>query len=469
MSEKKRVFTVLVIDGGGVRGVIPAKILQELEERTGKPTAELFDMIAVTSTGSLIGAGLASPNKKNSKKPKFSAKDVVNLYKEKVRDIFPDIKFRNLKHLVPGTDGYYDVENFEQILKDVYGDIKLGESLTNLIITAVDIKSNRPIWIENIHNRQDKDGWCNMNICDAVRASCTAPSLFQTKYFYTSPNPHTPETKERYVFLDGGLFAGTLPRYAYTKAKQIAPPDAEIILLHLGTLNKETGFSPEEFNNASPLEMLKETLGLMTNMTLKATLKDLQTDMGDRLISLDGPMHEYEPEITIEPRLDDADPENMEALEKYADKMIKDKHRELERLEKILKYKIYADKRYSASKKSLSKLVKLLREQKNPKELNILYTKIAEYSSDTEQENLSSEDKKLFDIVQKLSDTDQAKLERVYITMKEKRAYQNKSSTKLAKSLKSIFMPWTRKKKAVNDNKNTKNIKKKNDKRPPKR
>jgi patatin-like phospholipase/acyl hydrolase len=51
--------TVLSIDGGGVRGIIPLACLVRLERLHGAPCREQFDLIAGTSTGAVIAAGLA--------------------------------------------------------------------------------------------------------------------------------------------------------------------------------------------------------------------------------------------------------------------------------------------------------------------------------------------------------------------------------------------------------------------------
>ena len=52
---------ILAIDGGGIRGVIPAYILQELERSLGRAVYQSFDIVAGTSTGGIISLGLTSP------------------------------------------------------------------------------------------------------------------------------------------------------------------------------------------------------------------------------------------------------------------------------------------------------------------------------------------------------------------------------------------------------------------------
>ncbi|MFS7918613.1 putative patatin-like phospholipase domain, Acyl transferase/acyl hydrolase/lysophospholipase [Helianthus anomalus] len=86
-------ITVLSIDGGGVRGLIPAVILEfleaKLQEIDGKDAriADYFDIIAGTSTGGLITAMLTAPNDK--RRPLFSAQDIKEFYLKTCPKIFP--------------------------------------------------------------------------------------------------------------------------------------------------------------------------------------------------------------------------------------------------------------------------------------------------------------------------------------------------------------------------------------------
>ena len=86
--------TILSIDGGGIKGIIPALILAEIEQRSKKPISELFDLIAGTSTGGIITLGLTKPNLDG--KPEYQAADLVKLYENDGPKIFYQSLFRKI-------------------------------------------------------------------------------------------------------------------------------------------------------------------------------------------------------------------------------------------------------------------------------------------------------------------------------------------------------------------------------------
>jgi uncharacterized protein len=82
---------ILAIDGGGIRGIIPAYILQQIETTLGKPCYQLFDMIGGTSTGGIIAAALTTPNPANpttSETIPFAAAEVLKMYRHHGGQIF---------------------------------------------------------------------------------------------------------------------------------------------------------------------------------------------------------------------------------------------------------------------------------------------------------------------------------------------------------------------------------------------
>src|SRR5579883_398279 len=97
---------ILSIDGGGIRGIIPASTLIALEQQTGKPVRECFDFLAGTSTGALIAAALAAG---------LPATQILDIYTQRAHEIFtPGKVLADPKRLV---DGYmYDPANIRKVL-----------------------------------------------------------------------------------------------------------------------------------------------------------------------------------------------------------------------------------------------------------------------------------------------------------------------------------------------------------------
>ena len=76
----------LSIDGGGIRGIIPATILMQLEAETGRHIFELFDVIVGTSTGGILA--LAATRAQADGRPQPMG-DIRSLYLDRGQNIFP--------------------------------------------------------------------------------------------------------------------------------------------------------------------------------------------------------------------------------------------------------------------------------------------------------------------------------------------------------------------------------------------
>nr|XP_023927500.1 patatin-like protein 2 isoform X3 [Quercus suber]XP_023927501.1 patatin-like protein 2 isoform X3 [Quercus suber] len=141
-------ITVLSIDGGGIRGVIPGTILSFLESELQKldgedaRIADYFDVISGTSTGGLVTAMLAAPDENN--RPVFAAKDIKDFYLNQCPRIFLLNSCPVLPHLTkiikalagPKYDGKY----LHKLVKEKLGHTKLEKTLTNVVIPTFDIK-----------------------------------------------------------------------------------------------------------------------------------------------------------------------------------------------------------------------------------------------------------------------------------------------------------------------------------------
>ncbi|XP_022641614.1 patatin-like protein 2 [Vigna radiata var. radiata] len=91
--------SILSIDGGGIKGIIPATVLDYLDKalKAKDPTtslADYFDVISGTSTGGLMTLMLAAPNSSHSRQPLFTPSEVVQFYKKNGPEIFRRYKYK---------------------------------------------------------------------------------------------------------------------------------------------------------------------------------------------------------------------------------------------------------------------------------------------------------------------------------------------------------------------------------------
>ena len=137
---------ILSVDGGGIRGIIPAIILAEIEKRARKPISQIFDLMAGTSTGGIVVAGLCKKNDQG--KPQYSANDLVELYQKYGPYIFKSSFFRR-SILSWFNCAQYPYKNIESVLEKYFGDDILKNTLSKVLITSYDIHNNCPFFFKS--------------------------------------------------------------------------------------------------------------------------------------------------------------------------------------------------------------------------------------------------------------------------------------------------------------------------------
>ncbi|KAL3500311.1 hypothetical protein ACH5RR_039404 [Cinchona calisaya] len=157
-------ITILSIDGGGVRGIIPATILgfleSQLQELDGEDAriAHYFDVIAGTSTGGLITAMLTAPDDKN--RPLYAAKDIKQFYIENSPKIFQrkggilGSAIAPALNLIPGPK--YDGKYLQKLLREKLGETRLHQTLTNVVIPTFDVKFLQPVIFSSYEDDKGK-------------------------------------------------------------------------------------------------------------------------------------------------------------------------------------------------------------------------------------------------------------------------------------------------------------------------
>jgi len=221
-------FQILSLVGGGIRGAFITSYLMELEQKLGRPIAESFDLIAGTSTGGIIAAGLAygySAEKMHDFYIKYAKKRAG-----KSLDVVFRSRFCNHSLVESLVEGFGD---------DILADVKC----TRLIMPAVNLTKGEPHVFRSNHLPKAVHDQ-NIKIVDAVAATTAAPTYF----------PH--RTIGDSVFVDGGLWAADPSLLAVAEAIRVQQfekkldPDAPILTNDIHLMSVGTGKA--EFSTTPP-------------------------------------------------------------------------------------------------------------------------------------------------------------------------------------------------------------------------
>lgn len=205
-----RKHVALAVDGGGIRGIIPTRALAMLEDDMGQPAYETFRLLAGTSTGSIISAGIATG---------LFGLELNRLYLELGETIFQ----KSLRSLLwPLTRYRYAQEPLKEALQAYLGEREMGDLWssdlpTDVVVTTFDLVENRTRFVKPF-----KGSYKDWTVVKAVLASSAAPTFF-------------PAVEGRYV--DGGVGSYHNPAYlaAYEARFVLGWDPGETTLISLGT------------------------------------------------------------------------------------------------------------------------------------------------------------------------------------------------------------------------------------------
>lgn len=209
-------FRILSIDGGGIRGIIPALVLAEFERRTGRRIYELFDLIAGTSTGGILALGLTRPQPGGARVPQYAAKDLVKLYEDQGQRIFSSSLLHRILSLGNVLDKKYESGPIEEVLAEYFGDAKLSEALTRLLIPSYEIERRTAFFFkshkatgETLADDENKEDY-DFLMRDVARATSAAPTYFEPELIDRG--------RDAFALVDGGTYANNPAMCALAEA-----------------------------------------------------------------------------------------------------------------------------------------------------------------------------------------------------------------------------------------------------------
>lgn len=216
---------ILSIDGGGIRGIIPAILLDEIEKRTNKPVSKLFDLIAGTSTGGILALGLVKPNKEG--KPEYSARQLADLYEKEGKLIFRNDIWHSIIALNGLADEKFTATGLEEVLQKYFGSYRLSDALTDVILTSYEIEKRTAYIIKSSEAKKINSQGINFYMKDAARATSAAPTYFEPVKIEVDGY--------KYAFIDGGVYANNPAMCGYVEAKTMFKNEMDFLVVSLGT------------------------------------------------------------------------------------------------------------------------------------------------------------------------------------------------------------------------------------------
>lgn len=211
-------FKILTLDGGGTRGIYTAQLLALAEQEFDIRIKDSFDLIAGTSTGSIIAGAIVS---------EIPMDEIVELFESEAPDIFQKKWYRNLLF-----SSKYSEDVLAHVIAKHIPAKPLSEISTPLIITSSEITTSElHVFRSNYAAKLNESDYADGDVCirDAVVASCSAPTFFN------------PKGLNDLLFADGGLWANNPSVAAYTEALTTFGKDVtDVKILSIGTGHAKT-------------------------------------------------------------------------------------------------------------------------------------------------------------------------------------------------------------------------------------
>ena len=307
----KSVRRVLSIDGGGIRGIIPALVLAHLERQTGQPASELFDLMVGTSTGGILALGLSLQDDEG--RPLLAAKRMVALYERHGAEIFEQSLWRKLRTVGGIFEEAYSHKALEAVLEYYFGDRTLAECGVPAMVTSYDIHNRRTVFMKSWH-RDHAALLCS----EAARATSAAPTYFEPANLQWAD--------EKRTLIDGGVYMNSPAVSAYAEARKLFP-DEPIAILSLGTGELTRPIPYEEARTWGSALWVMSLLDCMFDGVSKAADHQMRLFLGERYLRLQTPLYFANDDM------DDASKGNVRNLKQTARELIR---RESEKLQRFL-------------------------------------------------------------------------------------------------------------------------------------
>jgi uncharacterized protein len=311
---------VLSIDGGGIRGLIPALVLAEIERRTGRRIAEMVDLVAGTSTGGILACGLTRPGPGGA--PLYSAEELAAIYVEEGPRIFHRGLLKRIFSVEGLIDERYDDDGLNAALERYLGEQRLSGVLADLFVTAYDINDRFAFFFRSARARNDPT--YDFPLVQVARATGAAPSYFEPAEVTDVAGVRT------YPLVDGGVYAVNPSMCAYADVVAAGRAGELQLLLSLGTGEQTRSYAFERARWWGQLEWARPILDIVFDGVADTIEFESAALLADRYVRLQTVLDVASDDF------DDASEENLAALRTEAEQLIAASGEKLDRACAIL-------------------------------------------------------------------------------------------------------------------------------------
>ena len=278
---------VLSIDGGGIRGLIPALVLAEIEQRTSRRIAELVDMIAGTSTGGILACALGKPDP-------LPAAEIASIYVEEGPKIFDRSLLKQITSLGGYLDERYSSGGLVKALERYLGDTSMSAATLPLVLTTYDTEARA------IHLLRSEGEHSGASMVDAAHATSAAPTYFE------------PVRLDGATLIDGGVFATNPALVAFAELRGKLD-----LLLSLGTGEHTRPLPCSKVKDWGQLEWARPVIDVVFDGGQDVVDLQLRALLPDGFVRLQTRLEKASDD------LDDASSDNLQRLREEAEELIR--------------------------------------------------------------------------------------------------------------------------------------------------
>lgn len=271
---------ILSLDGGGIRGIIPATIIQYIEQEIGRLTGnkktrigEYLDMVAGTSTGGILASLYLTPLNPGETIARYNATDALLLYKEHGKKIFQKgfwEKFTNFQL----WNERFKADNLQKLLDEYFGNTLLSQLIRPCLITSYDFFKRRATFFNSTGARLYGGEVKDFYVKNITRATSAAPTYFEPAQINSLGGGE-------FNLIDGGVFVNNPAMCAYSEArntefskdrfmtdkfklpKKDKPAAKDMFIVSIGTGSESKQFDFEKLKNAGLVSWLPVIIDIM--------------------------------------------------------------------------------------------------------------------------------------------------------------------------------------------------------------